>query len=424
QLWTSVLLGVYGGAMFVASPICGYLADRSKSRQLPLLFGLLAMACSTIMLHLGATIWILILARFFQGLAAAVLYSAGLALLYDSVGKDRIGEAMGYITLAITAGTFMGPSLGGILYNFGKEAATFGLAYGIIGIDLVLRLLVVEKGSAKSNEGDANEPGYGTMSAAPAESNNGSDTSTEAEDRHSKVTSPTLRLLKSPRLWTAFIGWFTVAVLLAAFDSVVPLFVQTTFNYSTAGAGLIFIPLFLPNFGSPFYGRIVDTSNQAGRLVAASGFTLCLPFFVLLRLINDSSTKSQILFCVFLFLIGLGLAVCGVPTMVEVGRAVTDIEEKNPGAFGSRGATARAYGLYNCAFAAGQLIGPLWAGGVKTTLGWATMTWTLGLVSAVAGIIMGLFLGGWVGTVDWRRRQGEAETGQQVQEQEHQRLLS
>ncbi|KAI9794932.1 MAG: hypothetical protein M1835_006306 [Candelina submexicana] len=402
--------------------ICGYLADRSKSRQLPLLVGLGAMACSTLMLHFGAAIWILILARVFQGLAAAVLYSAGLALLYDSVGKDKVGEAMGYITLAITAGTFLGPSLGGVLYSVGKEAATFGLAYGIIGVDLVLRLLVIEKDAAKSSEESANGSEYGTMNAARAESNHVSESFPQAGNRQAEISSPTLRLLKSPRLWTALFGWFAVAVLLTAFDSVIPIFVQSTFDWPTAGAGIIFIPLFLPDLGAPLFGRIVDSSEQAGRLLAAAGFMLCLPFFVLLRLIQDSSIKAQILLCVFLFMIGLGLAVCGPPTMVEAGRTVTDIEEKNPGAFGSEGATARAYGLYNCAFAAGQLVGPLWAGGVKTRLGWATMAWMLGLASGLTALIMGLFLGGWVGSVRWRRKGGKIQAARRAQEQE--RLLS
>ncbi len=384
------------------------------------------MACSTAMLHLGTTIWILITARIFQGLAAAVLYSAGLALLYDSVGKDKVGETMGYITLAITAGSFLGPSLGGILYDVGKEAATFGLAYGIIGVDLILRLLVVERDSAKTSGESANGSDYGTMNAAATESSDVSGTYSEVGHPRNEVASPTLRLLKSPRLWTAFFGWFAVAVLLTALDGVIPIFVRSTFDWSTAGAGVIFIPIFLPNLGSPLFGRIVDSSRQAGRLVAASGFTLCLPFFVLLRLIDNDSVKAQVLLCVFLFMIGLGLAVSGPPTMAEVGRTVTDIEEKDPGAFGSQGATARAYGLYNCAFSAGQLVGPLWAGGVKTTLGWPTMAWMLGLVSGVAGIGMALFLGGWVGSADWRRKGNgsQIETEQQVQVQEQQRLLS
>ena len=367
------------------------------------------MACSTAMLHFATTIWILIIARVFQGLAGALLYSAGLALLYDSVGKERAGEYMGYIILAINAGQTLGPFLGGVLYSVGKEAASFGLAYGVIGVDLILRLLVIEKGSAEDHTTGL---GYGTTSDGATGSN---DISTTATDAHSALSSPTLRLLRSSRLWTALFGWFVAGVLLTSFESVVPIFVQSTFGWSTAGAGAIFIPLLLPNVGSPLFGRIVDSSKQGARLVAASGFTLCLPFFVLLRLVDDSSVASKVMLCAFLFMIGLGLAASGTPIMVEVGRTVTDIEEKHPGAFGSEGATARAYGLYNCAFAAGQMIGPLWAGGVKTTLGWATMAWIFGLVSGFTGVIMGLFLGGWVGTAVWRSKGDEAETDEQQQ---------
>ncbi|MCJ1230303.1 hypothetical protein MMC12_006975 [Toensbergia leucococca] len=365
------------------------------------------MACATAMLHFGMTIWILTLARVFQGISAAILYSAGLALLYDSVGNDKIGYAMGYVTMAFTAGTVIGPSLGGILYQYGREPAVFGLAYAVIAIDIVLRSLVIEKDTAKKYGLEAAGPGYGTIDANPPEP-------TPAPDPHmlkSEVRFPSLLLLKTPRLLTALFGWLVVGILLTAFDAVLPLFVGSTFSWSTAGAGVIFLPVFLPNIASPLYGRLVDSSKHAVRLVAAFGFTFNLPFFVLLRLAAaHKSLATQVLFCVLLFLIGLGLALCGPPLFVEVARVVAMFEEeRGPGAFGGKGVAARAYGLFNCAFAAGQVLGPLWAGAVKEAYGWATMAWMLGVVSGVTGLVMGLFLGGWVGDVIPRRKEGTAE---------------
>ena len=50
QSYVSILLAVYGAALLVASPVAGWYADRSSSRRLPLLIGLLALAGSTVIL--------------------------------------------------------------------------------------------------------------------------------------------------------------------------------------------------------------------------------------------------------------------------------------------------------------------------------------------------------------------------------------
>lgn len=50
QSYVSILLAVYGAALLVASPLAGWYADKSSSRRLPLLIGLLALAGATIML--------------------------------------------------------------------------------------------------------------------------------------------------------------------------------------------------------------------------------------------------------------------------------------------------------------------------------------------------------------------------------------
>src|ERR1700761_1624787 len=50
QSWISIFLAVYGAALLVAAPICGWLADRFHSRRWPFLFGLLLLGGATAML--------------------------------------------------------------------------------------------------------------------------------------------------------------------------------------------------------------------------------------------------------------------------------------------------------------------------------------------------------------------------------------
>jgi MFS family permease len=108
QRWTSIFLGVYGPALAVGSPIFGWFADRSSSRRTPLLLGLLALGGSTAMLCAGSSLPVLITGRALQGLSAAVVWPVGLALLSDSIEREKLGEAMGYIAAATSVGSLVG----------------------------------------------------------------------------------------------------------------------------------------------------------------------------------------------------------------------------------------------------------------------------------------------------------------------------
>ena len=75
QRWTSIFLSVYGAALAVGSPIFGWFADRSSSRRVPLLLGLVALGGATAMLCAGSSLPVLIIGRAFQGLSAAVVWT-------------------------------------------------------------------------------------------------------------------------------------------------------------------------------------------------------------------------------------------------------------------------------------------------------------------------------------------------------------
>jgi MFS family permease len=76
-----------------------------------------------------------------------------------------------------------------------------------------------------------------------------------------------------------------------------------------------------------------------------------------------------------------------------------DKEEKTPQIFGPGGAMALAYGVLNAAYAAGSVVGPFFAGFVRDSAGWGTMTWALALLTGVSGVPVFLFVGG----TFWRR---------------------
>lgn len=103
QYWVSILVAVYGGACLLASPFCGWFADRSTSRRFPLLLGLLALTGATVMLHVGSSVGVLIAGRILQGISAAVVWTVGLALMVDTAKKQSVAQYMG-IDISICGG--------------------------------------------------------------------------------------------------------------------------------------------------------------------------------------------------------------------------------------------------------------------------------------------------------------------------------
>lgn len=67
------------------------------------------------MFWFARTIEFLVVARILQGLSASVVWTVGLTLTVDTVGKEEVGIAMGYVSMAMTVGTVFGPSIGGLL---------------------------------------------------------------------------------------------------------------------------------------------------------------------------------------------------------------------------------------------------------------------------------------------------------------------
>lgn len=118
-------------------------------------------------------------------------------------------------------------------------------------------------------------------------------------------------------------------------------------------------------------GYLAD--NYGPRWLAVTGFIFAIPFWVLLRLVTHNTLSQKILLCALLAFIGFALCLVMPPLMAEITYIVESKEKAKPGCFGPTGAYAQAYGLFIAAFAAGSLIGPLWAGYVKDSGGWGTM---------------------------------------------------
>src|ERR1051326_8098006 len=76
------------------------------------------------------------------------MVSVGLALLADTVDPSEIGQVMGYVGIALSLGLLLAPLLGGIAFDRGGYNAVFAMCYGLVGLDIIMRLLLIEKKEA------------------------------------------------------------------------------------------------------------------------------------------------------------------------------------------------------------------------------------------------------------------------------------
>lgn len=360
------------------------------------------------MLTGGRSIGLWVAGRLLQGLSASVVWTVAFALLVDTVGNDRLGEAIGYVGIGMSLGMLLGPTLGGLIFHGGGFYTVFGVIFGLIAVDIFLRFLVIEKGNVENlteTETETAAADYQTNdnSQEPQSSNmedRESNTATRDTNYPARSRPTTVILLTSSRFAVVLFGYLALAIILSSFDSVLPIFVSTRFGWSTIGEGLVFLPLLIPAFLEPLVGKIIDKYKKAPRFMASCAFLLAVPFYVLLRLVNGNSIRQEVLLCALLALIGVTLALSLPALMTEISNVITAKETKTPGLFGERGALAQGYGLLNCAYALGSLLGPIWAGFVRDKFGWKAMTWTLALLSGVTSIPLFAFIGGWIGKED------------------------
>src|ERR1700676_4843362 len=111
----ALLYGSYAIGVLGATPLFGYLGDRLGCRR-PMIIGVCLSAIATLLFWLAPSYSLLVLARVFQGAASAGTWTAGLALVAENYPTRRV-EMMGYALIGSTAGSILGPSLGGGLFE-------------------------------------------------------------------------------------------------------------------------------------------------------------------------------------------------------------------------------------------------------------------------------------------------------------------
>ncbi|KAF8865398.1 MFS general substrate transporter [Acephala macrosclerotiorum] len=428
-IWNSMLLTSFGAAQVFVSSILGHFADKSDSRRTPLLYGLYATAGATGLLYLARTVWLLVLSRFLQDLAALVVYTLWFALLADTAPEGDIGQWMGFALSSLNVGIIIGPAIGGALYdNFGYGSLFFAV-FALVGIDVILRLVIVEKKVAarlyeaqkrdtrrlyEVEDQEAGRP-YGTFQSCneespsaqqhppttskgasrPASPTNmpaeqaplltGSPNLNNAEDKSSHPL-PIVTLLQSPRILTNFYGAFITISTLVSFDAAIPIFVEQHFGWTSTKSGLVFLFISAPTLLGPLAGKLYD--RYPSPWLSAVWFLLSAIFTVFLAFVSydgiDSTAQQTFLWFSSHYTVCFANTFGSLPLSAYLSRAVKFIEEETLGVFGTsdEGANAQVCALYTSASAAGVVIGPIWTSIAYQDGHWRFLVYSLGILLA------------------------------------------
>jgi len=281
-----------------------------SKRSFLLIFGLFLMLAATLLLALSRSLGLLIMSRMIQGLTAAIVWSAGLALLLDTFGHERFGRVMGYVVLCQNFGMAVAPVVGGVVFAKLGYDALLRICFLLVVVDISLRLLMVDnpKGAHRyRTKLTSQQPSLQPSNAVAAthETSPLLPSPPPLEPRSESLAASwyTFVILATyPRILAILICFCNVWAFQTAFDAVLPYKVASLFSWTSTGAGLAFLPVVVPAFLAPVSDIL---SNKWGpRKVAASMFLVGIPAFSCLAIIRTNNMANIVMLCIFLFLSG------------------------------------------------------------------------------------------------------------------------
>ncbi|KAI6133361.1 MFS general substrate transporter [Pisolithus croceorrhizus] len=402
---TGWLLCAYSAGLVLSTiPIAIY-SEKHSSRRIPLIFGLVALIISQILLMFAPNYAVMAVARVSQGISSSMIWVVGLALLCDTTPEHMVGGQLGIAMTGLPVGLLVGSPVGGALYSRFGFHAPFIFGSICAALDLLARLLVIERheaigwgvdpwaaylppaGSAACLIEDVHRP----QASVPSDSvltvvETISDRSNVLElgpitsglPRHqslagrrhddeaalvrkpSSLLSVITSLVRSPRALTALFMAFVYGIVNSMEEPTLPLHLQALWQLDSSRVGLVYLATFLPALiSSPVAGWLADRIGTD--CITVLCLTLTVPWWLILPL-----RKSLILFIVALAL--QSFFVGGVVPPVTSELAAVSRNMQGVG-------YAHVYGAFNLAFGIGTAVGPVMGGQIYDHVehGWTTI---------------------------------------------------
>lgn len=363
---TGWLLVAYALGLVCATPPLAFLAERYWSRRLPLIVSILVLAGSQVLYMEAPYYWLMCFARVLQGISSAGVWVVSFSLLCDTVAEERIGRQLGIVMTGLTMGFLLGPPLGGILHETLGYRAPFILSLAMCTLDLLGRLLVIEKHKAQRWLDAADKESTDTEDAAP--------TDRAGERSQLSILKVIITLCRSKRAFTAFLNTFISGITFTILEPTLPLRLQDVYGFTSLKVGLIYLAAVVPSvISTVLSGRISDSTGV--EWITVIGLLGSIPFWILMAIRGPLALLiTSLAFANFFF------AATVTPVTSDLASAAKELEGIG---------YAHVFGAFNFAYSCATVFGPLLGGLIYTHVenGWTvivTLSAGLLLVSAVA----------------------------------------
>lgn len=333
------LFGSYALALLITTPIFGMISDK-LGRRGPMLWGILGLAAATLLFAFANTFWFLLLARILQGCAAAITWTAGLALLADFYPSEERGQAMGIALSGQAMGILVGPSLGGWLYQIGGYMFPFFVATGMAVLDGLLRLLLLK----------------------------------EEPHREKQTEQQPFELLRNQHFLLIVGAVMIGAAVPSALQPTLPARFEAVFHATPLVIGLLFaVPTIAYAVIAPLIGRLSTKLGHARMTVLGFIITALAMAFVTL----PSNIYLEI---AALSLIGIGMGMILAPSLPRMADLA---QEKENASYGF------TFAIYNTAYSVGMMMGPVLSGLLSENFG---LQWAYVILAGAIVLYMMVFV--------------------------------
>lgn len=310
-----VLAASYAAGTLLASLPAGFVASRVGPRR-TVIAGLLMLGAGSLVFGFANQIVLLDIARFAQGAAGALVWAGALTWLLTAAPEENRGSVIGTALGTAVAGALLGPALGALAGSAGTELV-FGSVLIVASVLAFLSWRTPETGTPERQS--------------------------LREVRRAILSRPVV---------VAFVFVAVPSMMFGAIGVLVPLRIdELGGSHGVIAAGFI-VGAGLEAMLAPIAGRISDRSGRRGPYVA--GLSICAGAMVA---IAAAQVLGAVLAALIVTSLGAGLCFAPALTLISDAAEASDLHQ------------GFAAGLSNMAWASGQVVGGIGAGGVASLTG-------------------------------------------------------
>lgn len=213
----------------------------------------------------------LFVGRFFQCIVSNALWIVGMATMAENIGTEHMGKIAGFSSTLTSAGTTAGPVLAGLLFAAGGYWAAWAGAAAFLVVDIIMRLLMIEKETPKV--ADEQDPLL----------NKGS---TIADADVMRGWRFYACLFRQPRFTAGIFCYFVFAWVISCFETTLSVHVRDAFGWGVLAVGLLLAAIQAPGtLLAPLVGWLKDRVGSRNPTVI--GFLGLVPFVILMGFPGD-----------------------------------------------------------------------------------------------------------------------------------------